>query len=149
VIVVVAERCDGCGVCVDACPAGAITVVDGLARVDSTKCRLCEACLDVCPRDALVMTESALTASPPSPLALPRETAVEPVVRRSSWLAKAAPLAASVVGFVGREILPLVIDRLTAPTAAAGTNRSLPSVRQNPSARTVVQRRHRHRGGRA
>jgi NAD-dependent dihydropyrimidine dehydrogenase PreA subunit len=47
------ERCTGCSACVDACPVGAITLVDGLAHVDEDVCTGCRACLEVCPREAI------------------------------------------------------------------------------------------------
>jgi len=50
------EECIGCEACVDACPFGALSMVDGVAEVDE-KCTACGACLDVCPVDALSLPE--------------------------------------------------------------------------------------------
>lgn len=41
-----------CGRCVDACPSGAITVVDGLLANDRSKCTSCFACVEACPSGA-------------------------------------------------------------------------------------------------
>ena len=48
-----AARCMGCGVCVDVCPADAITLMDGRASIEEQKCTGCGACADVCPEDAI------------------------------------------------------------------------------------------------
>lgn len=56
VAVVNKDKCNGCGTCVDICPAAAIeldsnekAVVDGPACVD------CETCVDECPEVAIHM----------------------------------------------------------------------------------------------
>lgn len=50
------DQCIGCEACVDACPFGAIIIVDGVAQV-SEKCTGCGACVDVCPAAALSIAE--------------------------------------------------------------------------------------------
>jgi electron transfer flavoprotein alpha subunit len=50
------EECIGCEACVDVCPFGALSMVDGIAEVDD-KCTACGACLDVCPVNALSLPE--------------------------------------------------------------------------------------------
>lgn len=47
------ELCNGCGACVDICPAEAITIQDGKARIDEEKCLECGVCVDECPQDAI------------------------------------------------------------------------------------------------
>jgi len=60
------ERCTGCGVCVEVCPVGAITLLDGRAHVDEAACTGCGACLGVCPEDAIqpVVEGELVTATP-------------------------------------------------------------------------------------
>ncbi|MGI6367323.1 MAG: FAD-binding protein [Anaerolineae bacterium] len=47
-----AERCIGCGACVEACPFGALRLESDLAVVDE-RCTACGACLESCPVEAL------------------------------------------------------------------------------------------------
>ena len=47
------DACDGCGACVDACPAEAIRIEGKLASISESACTGCGACLASCPKDAL------------------------------------------------------------------------------------------------
>ena len=40
--------CIGCGACVKACSQGAVSIVDGKAKVDDSKCVLCGYCSSYC-----------------------------------------------------------------------------------------------------
>ena len=42
--------CDGCGLCVPACPAGALARTPGGVAWDGARCLRCDACLAACPR---------------------------------------------------------------------------------------------------
>lgn len=53
-IVIDEGRCDGCGLCVEACHEGALAIVDGKARlVRRDFCDGLGDCLPACPRDAI------------------------------------------------------------------------------------------------
>lgn len=56
VIEVNSKRCDGCGLCVEACPYGALQLVEGLPSFNEG-CTLCGVCIDACPKDAIEMPE--------------------------------------------------------------------------------------------
>ena len=49
--------CLGFGNCVKACQYDAISVVDGIAKVDKERCRGCMACAAACPRSLIVPVE--------------------------------------------------------------------------------------------
>jgi len=49
-----AQECNGCGVCIDYCSFGAITV-NGVASIDANKCTACGTCVDSCPLAAITI----------------------------------------------------------------------------------------------
>jgi len=54
---IIESKCIGCGVCLEACPFGALTMEGDKARVDLTTCTLCGACKPVCPVGAIEIAE--------------------------------------------------------------------------------------------
>lgn len=53
-----AEKCDGCGACISACPEGAIRIVNGKATlVKESLCDGLGACIKECPRGAITIEE--------------------------------------------------------------------------------------------
>jgi ferredoxin len=54
VAVVDKEKCNGCGICANVCPQGAITV-DEIANVNLDKCSGCGICVENCPNGAITL----------------------------------------------------------------------------------------------
>ena len=55
-IKVIEEKCTGCGICIQVCPFGAISIIEGLATI-SEDCQLCLACVPACPSGAIETLE--------------------------------------------------------------------------------------------
>jgi NAD-dependent dihydropyrimidine dehydrogenase PreA subunit len=116
------ERCDGCGVCVDVCPNGAIYLVDGRAALDERLCRDCEACVAACPVGAIVAMpplEAPRAGAPqpqarPMPVPVPQPAPIQ--VREKStpvpFRTRVLPVVGAALAWAGREILPRLADQL-------------------------------------
>jgi len=81
------ELCKGCGICVDACPNGAISLSGGKAVIDQAKCTSCELCAEICPTSALQspeMVSPAISEKPRSIEILRPQITTEMIPRQSS-----------------------------------------------------------------
>lgn len=52
-----AERCIGCGACIDDCFAGVMKIVDGVAVPVKKNCNCCGHCIAVCPENAIKLLD--------------------------------------------------------------------------------------------
>jgi NAD-dependent dihydropyrimidine dehydrogenase PreA subunit len=58
-----AEKCIGCGICVDACPLKILALTDGLCiMTEPTKCLECGTCIRECPQDAIFIPGVKVTS---------------------------------------------------------------------------------------
>jgi len=51
------EKCIASGECVTACPENAISIADGVAKIDENLCDLDGICIPVCPNEAISYRE--------------------------------------------------------------------------------------------
>ena len=56
-LIVDAQACTGCGICLDVCPYAALELIDGLAVVNDN-CTACGICIPECPVEALSLPET-------------------------------------------------------------------------------------------
>lgn len=155
-ITIHAERCNGCGACLEVCPHGALYLVEGKAVVDETLCHECEVCINACPMEAIEITGQVSVAIPthasptvPAPYVIPVKAQPAPVPLR----AKVLPVVGAAVNWAGRELVPRLayyvldgLDRRTREQSGSNVTRSgSPSGSRGGSGH---QQRRRHRGGR-
>lgn len=95
-----AERCTGCGACAEVCPAGAIDLIDGEARVDEEMCTGCEACIEACPEDAIqpVVQGELVPAAQHAMVKPGTKDRLAPAINRSSPFVETASPAVAAVG---------------------------------------------------
>jgi nitroreductase/NAD-dependent dihydropyrimidine dehydrogenase PreA subunit len=56
-VVIHVEKCIGCGLCIDVCPASQLVLQDDKAIVSGTKCIACGHCGAICPNEAVVVPD--------------------------------------------------------------------------------------------
>jgi Pyruvate/2-oxoacid:ferredoxin oxidoreductase delta subunit len=61
-----AQRCTGCGICIDRCPPGALEIAEeNTPQIDLDRCFGCAVCASGCPEDAIEMEARPEWAEPP------------------------------------------------------------------------------------
>ncbi len=58
------DLCTGCGVCIDACPFGAVTLRGKTVSVDRRRCLGCGVCVEKCPASALALERDEALPEP-------------------------------------------------------------------------------------
>ena len=148
------DRCIGCGACMAACAAGAISLQDGMACITEALCRSCEACVRACPQGAIIAVRSGDVLPAPATAAVSRPQAQVASARPGGALARLAARALPAIGTalaaVGRDVILRAVDGLVDRWAGEPT---APDAQPPQSAPTRYAdghgARHRYRGGRA
>lgn len=141
------KRCTGCAACVEVCPTGAITMVDGVATIDQERCDACEACLEACPNGAILVVTKPIEEKALLPRVQPGSRVVS---RRAASLtvplrSQLVPLIGSALVFLGREVVPRLIPSLM-NALDRGPSKPSPIGSQRKRALNMVTRsRHRFR----
>ena len=99
------ELCEGCGDCISVCPAGAISIVDGVAEIDKLLCTQCQACIKACPPAAISITELPTRENLKLPQVVEQKAInLEPVLLPAKYR------FLSVLSNVGSVLLPRLAD---------------------------------------
>jgi pyruvate formate lyase activating enzyme len=61
-VMLYAERCTGCGLCVPVCPGQAIEITGGKSHTRKNLCQGCGNCASVCPNEARIMAGRTMSA---------------------------------------------------------------------------------------
>jgi len=109
---------------VEACPRGALYLVEGKANVDAGLCRECELCVNVCPVQAVAVasqpvpapTESVSSPVEPARAAVPRPEPevirIETEPRALTFKSRVLPAMGAALVWAGRELVPYVAEHL-------------------------------------
>jgi NAD-dependent dihydropyrimidine dehydrogenase PreA subunit len=154
------ELCAGCGACMEACPVGAIHLMDQCAAIDDGLCTQCEACMDACPSGAITALSVPARSTPVVALSTienrivpaPKQTVLPETVTPTIGVVS---LTGAALAFLGREVAPRLVDvlinvlerRLERPTMTA-TAPLATSNRGFGKQGRGVRRQARYRGGR-
>ena len=132
------DRCDGCGACVEVCPEGAISLVNGVARIDSGSCTECEVCVPACPAGAIRVARPVVV----------REEPVVAMAQRPR-LSALATLAGAALSFIGSQLLPRAADAIVNALDRRLSEKPADESREAaPTTEKRGGRRQRRRGGR-
>jgi len=96
------DRCTGCGLCMEACPTGAISMTDGVARIEQALCRECEVCLSACPTGAISAVREPIGTERPTP------APVRPVARVPQLSGSPRPWLDGALAYIRWEVVPQV-----------------------------------------
>jgi len=132
-----ADKCTGCGLCIETCPNGALQLANGIAILAQAACTQCQVCVDACPEGAISAVEMPIVATGPY--------AVQSVHESKDMVTNPVPIDSkpwllSALAFAGQEILPRlaevligVLDRRLALAQPVKTQISIPPEHAEPA----------------
>jgi ferredoxin len=150
------ELCIGCGECVEVCSAGAISLVNGIARIDQENCAECGDCASTCPEAAISSVPASVRARTAnsrsmSLLPVPSPTADYEVTRAARRVKVAMPPAearssrlwpaiGTALVWAARDLLPAALQAWQETAARVGTA-TTPGLRRGAGAGAIGGRR--------
>ena len=107
------KDCNGCGICIDSCPVGAIFLQNNKAFIDTNLCEECEECLDTCPQRAIIhsSTVQIQEMTPSVPIEIPAVVISNQDQQKSTTQQNAViPVISSMLLWTGRELAPRLLN---------------------------------------
>lgn len=144
------DRCIGCGDCVAMCPSGAIYLVEGKACIDHELCTECGVCVSPCRNGAVRTMPTPVERLVPSlrpTSAHPEVVPSSPLTSTASWKTAIIPAMSVTLQFLGRRVVPHIVDALLQHLDARAIERTGHSqkreveITQAPHVRADVQQR--------
>jgi len=102
------EICEGCSLCISECPAGAISLFEGIAEIDKALCTQCQVCIEACPVGAITVIAQPIPQNINAIQVVPAQDTIieEPVLPSSPYR------FSSVLSSIGSAILPRLVNVL-------------------------------------
>jgi len=144
-IFVAAERCTGCGACVDVCPRGALYLEGGTAHLHAERCTGCEACIEACPVHAIYAVQEPAELMPAKGQAPEALQAARALKARPAWLVGLGAMVS-----VAERLLPALARVVTTLRADRPVDDTATECEQmvDGTSPASAHGQHRHRRGR-
>lgn len=106
IVLIDREKCNGCAICLPACPVQAISITQGKAFIENSRCTNCLKCMEVCPFQAIyqILDQEDTKTKREEPLPIQVNTAIsqspqtlQPEVRKQQAIQPAGSLLNEII----------------------------------------------------